>query len=75
MAYRVGNREQVQMFPPSIEELVGEDDPSRIYDEFVESLDMDEIGFKLNPHKEGNPEYDPKAMLKVMLYGYSYEPV
>lgn len=72
MAYREGNRNQIMMFPPSIEEMIEETDSVRIYDEFVEQLDIESIGLKLNNKKEGNPEYHPKAMLKVLLYGYSY---
>ena len=37
MAYRYGDRNQVNMFPPSIEEYVSEDDPVRVYDAFVEA--------------------------------------
>ena len=72
MAYRMGNREQIMMFPPKLEDFVPEDDPARVYDAFVESLDFSKLDFKMNHNKVGNPEYDPKSMLKVILYGYSY---
>jgi len=60
------------MFPLSYDELIDEKDAVRIYEAFVEQLDVEELGLKLNNKKEGNPEYHPKAMLKVLLYGYSY---
>ena len=43
LAYKQGNRHQMDLFPKSIEEYVQEDDPERIYDAFVESLSMEEI--------------------------------
>lgn len=72
MAYRVGNRSQLTLFPKSVEDYVKKDDVVRVYDAFVENLDVDKLGLKIDPSKEGNPEYDPKAMLKLLLYGYSY---
>lgn len=72
MAYRYGNREQMELFPPSIENYVKEGDPVRAYDAFVEALDFDEVGIVLDEHQVGNAEYYPKAMLKLLIYGYSY---
>lgn len=72
MAYRYGNCKQIELFPPSIEEYVGTDNPVRAYDAFVEVLDFDKLGIVLDEHKAGNPQYNPKAMLKLLVYGYSY---
>ncbi len=72
MAYRYGNREQLELFPSSIEAYVSKDDPVRAYDAFVEALDFDSLGIVLDDNKIGNPEYDPKSMLKLLIYGYSY---
>jgi transposase len=72
MALRYGNREQIQMFPPCIEEYIPEDAPVRVYDAFVDTLDLNDLGIECNPSKEGNPSYDPRAMLKLLVYGYSY---
>jgi transposase len=47
-------------------------DPVRAYDAFVDALDFDALGIEINPSKVGNSEYDPKAMLKLLVYGYSY---
>jgi transposase len=44
----------------------------RAYDAFVEALDFNALGIALNPDNVGNSEYDPKAMLKLLVYGYSY---
>lgn len=72
MAYRYGNRHQMELLPKSIEEYVRDDDPVRVYDAFVEALDFNELRLVLDSHKVGCPEYYPKAMLKLLTYGYSY---
>jgi len=72
MAYRYGNRYQIQLLPQRIEEYIASDDPVRAYDAFVEALDLRELGITLDPHQVGNSEYHPQAMLKLLVYGYSY---
>ena len=72
MAYRYGNREQLGLLPASIEEYVGEEDRVRAYDVFVESLALAGLGIEIDEHQVGNSEYDPRAMLKLLVYGYSY---
>ena len=72
MAYCFGNRHQMTLLPQSIEEYVATDDPVRAYDAFVDALDFKMLGIDINPHQVGNSQYDPKAMLKLLVYGYSY---
>jgi len=72
MAYRYGNRSQGNLFPQSIEDYISSDDPVRAYDAFVEALKFEELGILLDDNQVGNPEYDPKTMLKLLIYGYSY---
>lgn len=72
MAYRYGNRDQFGLFPQSIEDYVSKDDPVRVYDAFVESLDFSQLGIDFDEGQVGNSEYDPRAMLKLLVYGYSY---
>jgi transposase len=72
MAYRYGDREQCGLFPQSVEDYVGKQDPVRVYDAFVESLDFKGLGIELDEGQVGNSEYDPKAMMKLLVYGYSY---
>ena len=72
MAYRYGTRYQMGLFPQSIEEYVASNDPVRAYDAFVEALDFSDLGIQIDPNQVGNSEYDPKAMLKLFVYGYSY---
>lgn len=72
MEYRYGDRIQMTLLPPCIEEYVGEDAPVRAYDAFVEALDFDKLGIRIDPDRVGNSSYDPRAMLKLLVYGYSY---
>lgn len=72
MAYRYGNRNQMVLLPQSIEEYVTMDDPVRAYDAFVDALDFRALGIDINRHHVGNSQYDSKAMLKLLVYGYSY---
>ena len=72
MAYRYGNRAQMSLFPASIEDYVSQDAPVRAYDVMVAALDIGELGIECDPGKVGNSAYDPMAMLKLLVYGYSY---
>ena len=72
MAYRYGNREQVNLFPPSLEEYVDAEDPVRAFDAFVEALDVEQLGLDMDQSRVGNSSYDPVAMLKLLVYGYTY---
>lgn len=72
MAYRYGDRKQKTLFPQSIDEYIPYDAPVRAYDVFVDALDFDQLGIHIEPDKVGCPQYDPKIMLKLLVYGYSY---
>jgi transposase len=43
-----------------------------VYDAFVEKLNFGELGIEIDENQVGNSEYDPKAMMKLLVYGYSY---
>nr|ADI87769.1 transposase [uncultured Nitrospirae bacterium MY4-5C]ADI87781.1 transposase [uncultured Nitrospirae bacterium MY4-5C]ADI87791.1 transposase [uncultured Nitrospirae bacterium MY4-5C] len=72
MAIRECNRYQLSLLPASIEDYVTSEDPVRLYDEFVNLLDMRELGIEVIRDKVGNPQYDPRIMLKLIIYAYSY---
>ncbi len=71
MAYKCGNRVQMTFLPSTIEDYVTKQDPVRVYDAFVDSLDLKELGISLDI-KAGADEYHPIIMLKLLIYGYSY---
>ena len=72
MAYRYGQRRQKILFPASIEDYVSADSPVRVYDAAIDALDLVSLGFVIDPVKVGCPQYDPRAMLKLLVYGCSY---
>jgi transposase len=72
MAYRKGNRDQISCLPAAIDDYVLEDDPVRVYDTFIEAMDLKDLGLTIDKNLIGNPSYDPKSMLKLLVYGYSY---
>lgn len=63
------SREQIQVV--SLEDLIGEDNPVRVFDAFVDSLDMEQLGFKYAQTKEtGRKRENPADMCKLYIYGY-----
>jgi len=71
MAYKIGEKNQNILFPPIIDDYIGKKDPVRVYDAFVDALDLKELGLECMPNP-GAPTYFPKNMLKMALYGPSY---
>src|SRR5215207_598133 len=62
---------QSSLFPPSLDELIGEDHPVRVIEAFVDSLDLGALGFeRAEANPMGRPAYDPADLLKLYLYGY-----
>lgn len=65
------DRKQAIMFPDYLDDYVGEDNPVRFVDAFVEAQDLRGLGFeRAEPKDVGRPSYHPGAMLRLYLYGY-----
>src|SRR4030042_5461615 len=64
--------DQQLMFPPSVEDWIGEDHPARFIRDFVESLDLRELGFVVSSSEVGGSYYAPDLLLKAWLYGYMH---
>src|SRR5690606_41166866 len=62
------NQQQNWLFPPSIEELIPKNHPVRIVNGVIEQLDIRALIEAYNA--EGKPSYNPKMMLKIMVYAY-----
>ena len=71
--YKQGeHRKQQMFFPTSIDEYVNEDNSVRAIEDYVELLDMVELGFTKSAlnSADGQPAYHPKLLLKIYIYGY-----
>ena len=65
------DRAQISFLPECVEDYIDEENPVRVIDAFVDSLDMEALGFrKAKPAQTGRPAYDPRDLLKLYLYGY-----
>jgi transposase len=49
--------------------MVPEDNTVRLIDQFVDTLDLEDMGFKVLAPK-GRPPYNPADILKLFIYGY-----
>ena len=65
------DREQSTLFPECLEDWVGENNPVRVIDVFVDELDLADLGFcGVDPEATGRPSYHPSVLLKLYIYGY-----
>jgi transposase len=65
------SRYQATLFPEVLDEVVGRNDPVRVIDAFVDSLDLAELGFsRVAAEEMGRPPYAPGDLLKLYIYGY-----
>ena len=70
MEYLQGElREQTVLFKICIDDMVPEDNTVRLIDQFVDALDLKDMGFKVLAPK-GRPPYNPADLLKLYIYGY-----
>lgn len=64
-------RDQVTLLPECLDDFIGEDNPVRIVDAFVDELDLQALGFnRAAPASTGRPAYHPAVLLKLYIYGY-----
>jgi transposase len=65
------DRGQSTLFPECLEDWIGEDNPVRVIDVFVEEQDLAGLGFSgVDPEATGRPSYHPSVLLKLYIYGY-----
>ena len=64
------DRDQISIFPISLDSSIEADNFVRVIDFFVDSIDIGEMGFKTVYVENGRPAYHPKDLLKLFIYGY-----
>ena len=68
LAIKSDNRKQNLLLPPSLEELVPENHMVRVVDAVIDRLDISDI---LSTYRGGgNSAFNPKMMLKVLVFAY-----
>lgn len=72
MAYIVGvDRNQTRMITTSLDDLIDKDNSVRVIDAYVESLDLQELGFtEYSGSNRGQSPYRRSDLLKLHIYGY-----
>ena len=65
------DRGQSTLFPECLDDWIGEENPIRVIDVFVDELDLAALGFSgVDPEATGRPSYHPAVLLKLYIYGY-----
>ena len=68
LAIKSDNRKQYLLLPPSLDELVPENHMVRVVDAVIDRLDISDI---LSTYRGGgNSAFNPKMMLKVLVFAY-----
>lgn len=72
MAYIIGeDRNQVQVVTVSLDDLIDRDNPVRVIDAYVDTLDLAELGFVVfDGKRKGQAPYRRSDLLKLHIYGY-----
>jgi transposase len=64
-------RNQGVLFPSMLDNYVDKENPVRFIDVFIDSLNLEKLGFKHSVLADtGRPSYDPSDLLKLYVYGY-----
>jgi len=64
------SRNQITIFPVSLDESIDPGNEVRIIDLFVDSLSIKDYGFRTDFIENGRPAYHPSELLKLFIYGY-----
>ncbi len=69
--FRAYDPDQLFLMPPSIADWVAEDHLARFVSELVDEVVDLEPFLAVHTEKRGFPPYDPRLMLKLLIYGYT----
>lgn len=67
------NKDQIYLFPVSLEESIGLENAVRAVVVFVENLPFKEIGLKVDFVENGRPAYHPKWFQDFFCYQHKEE--
>ncbi len=64
-------RNQLTLFPDSLDDFISAENPVRFLDAFVDTLDVELLGFEHAIAKEtGRPPYHTAVLLHLYIHGY-----
>lgn len=66
--FKVPNRDQLMLLPPSLHDLVRPDHPVRFVIRFVSAIDKSAFYERYKDTTEGQPPFDPEMMIAIFLY-------
>jgi transposase len=70
--FRVYDQDQPMLLPPDLRDWLASGHPARMIDDLVEhGLDLSVV-YAGYTEVRGAPPYDPRLMLKILIYGYSH---
>ena len=62
------DRSQGTLLPACLDDYIGEDNPVRVIDVFIDELDLSGLGFDgVAPAETGRPAYHPAVLLKIYV--------
>ena len=64
------SRNQISLFPISLEQSIDLENEVRLIDLFVDSLSLEDFGFIVQRQENGRPAYKSSDLLKLYIYGY-----
>ncbi len=65
------SRLQYGLFATPLEDMIAPDNPVRVVEAFVDSLDLEKLGFRaVRPQTRGASSFGPDTLLKIYFYGY-----
>lgn len=71
MSYEIfADRSQTFLFPPSLDDWIPQNHPARFIAEFIESLDLQALGFEVGHAPTGRPSFSAQLLLSIICYCY-----
>jgi transposase len=65
------DRGQSTLLPECLDDWIDDENPVRVIDAFVDTLDLANLGFDgVEPAATGRPAFHPSVLLKLYIYGY-----